>query len=57
MNSLTRWLRSHGHSEVTLARLLQTFNAAAPAFRDGATDLVATKVALSEIPRARKEQP
>jgi len=57
VNSLTRWLRSHGHSEVTLARLLQTFNAAAPAFREGATDLVATKVALSEIPRARKEQP
>lgn len=56
VNSLAQWLHSHGHSEVTLARLLQTFNAAAPAFREAATNLVATKVALGENPRARKEQ-
>jgi coenzyme F420-reducing hydrogenase gamma subunit len=55
VDSLTNWLRSRGHSEVTLARLLQTFNAAAPAFREGATHLGSTKVTLGEKPRTRKE--
>ncbi len=54
VDSLTEWLISHGHSEVTLERLLQTFNAAAPAFRDGATTLAATRVALREHPPVRK---
>jgi sulfhydrogenase subunit delta len=56
VNSLTEWLRSRGHSELTLARLLQTFNAAAPTFREGATNLAVTKVALGKNPRARKER-
>jgi hypothetical protein len=51
-----QWLRSHGHDDLTLARLLQTFNAAAPDFREGATDLVATKVTLGATPRTRKER-
>ncbi len=55
VDSLTNWLRARGHSDVTLARLLQTFNAAAPAFRDGATNLVSTKVMLGEKPGTRKE--
>jgi hypothetical protein len=56
VDSLTQWLRSHGHADVTLARLLQTFNAAAPDFREGATNLVATKVTLGAPPRSRKER-
>ena len=51
VDSLVQWLRAHGHDDVTLSRLLQTFNAAAPSFREGATNLVATKVALG-----RREQ-
>jgi coenzyme F420-reducing hydrogenase gamma subunit len=56
VDSLTSWLRTHGHSDEALTRLLQTFNAAAPAFRDGATRLVATSVTLGENPRGRKER-
>jgi hypothetical protein len=51
-----RWLHSHGHDDVTLARLLQTFNAAATAFRDGAMNLVATEVTLGATSRTRKER-
>jgi hypothetical protein len=51
-----QWLRSHGHDDITLARSLQTFNAAAPAFREGATNLVATKVALGANSLARKDR-
>jgi hypothetical protein len=51
-----QWLHAHGHDEVTLARLLQSFNAAAPAFRDGAMNLVATKVTLGATSRTRKER-
>jgi coenzyme F420-reducing hydrogenase gamma subunit len=56
VNSLTKWLVSHGHSEDTLERLLQTFNAAAPAFREGATNLTSTKVTLGSSPRRREDQ-
>jgi coenzyme F420-reducing hydrogenase gamma subunit len=48
VGSLMQWLRSHGHADVTLARLLQTFNAAAPAFREEATNLVATPLMRKE---------
>jgi hypothetical protein len=50
------WLHSRGHDDVTLARLLQTFNAAAPAFHDGAMNLVATRVTLGTTSRTRKER-
>jgi hypothetical protein len=56
VDSLTGWLCSHGHSDVALTRLLQTFNAAAPAFHDGATNLAVTRVALGQNPRTRKER-
>jgi coenzyme F420-reducing hydrogenase gamma subunit len=56
VDSLTGWLRSHGHSDVALTRLLQTFNAAAPAFHDGATNLAVTRVALGQNSRTRKER-
>jgi len=36
-NSLIDWLRSRGFADDELARLFQTFNAAAPAFRNAAT--------------------
>jgi coenzyme F420-reducing hydrogenase gamma subunit len=56
VDSLIGWLRSHGHSDAVLTRLLQTFNAAAPAFHDGATNLAMTRVALGQNPRTRKER-
>jgi hypothetical protein len=51
-----QWLRSHGHDDVTLNRLLQTFNAAAPAFRDEAMKLASTSVTLG-VARTREERP
>ncbi len=55
VDSLTDWLLSHGHSESSLTRLLQTFNAADPTFREGATKLLSTKVTLREAPHAARE--
>ncbi len=54
VDALVHWLRAHGHDDLTLERLLQTFNAAAPPFRDGATKLIATKVALARSSSTRE---
>jgi coenzyme F420-reducing hydrogenase gamma subunit len=55
VHSLTEWLRSRGHSDLDLERLLQTFNAAAPAFREEARNLLSTKVTLRESPPQHQE--
>ena len=55
VSSLTDWLVAHGHSEIALKRLLQTYNAADPTFRAGATKIASTKVDLGVNPRAAKE--
>jgi coenzyme F420-reducing hydrogenase gamma subunit len=46
VTSLVNWYRARGTSSDELDRLLQTFNAAAPAFREGVTNL-GTAVTLS----------
>src|SRR5664280_1797327 len=49
--SLADRLRSLGASDAELSRLLQTFNAAAPAFRDEAVRVASTAVTLDQSPR------
>lgn len=56
VDSFTDWLRARGHSEVELIGLLQTFNAAAPAFRDGARHLEPTAVTIGPRPIERGER-
>jgi coenzyme F420-reducing hydrogenase gamma subunit len=56
VDSLVSWLRSRGHGDDSLVRLLQTFNAADPTFRRGAEQLAVTKVALRSNPRSRRGQ-
>jgi coenzyme F420-reducing hydrogenase gamma subunit len=50
-SSLAKRLRSLGTSDAELTRLLQTFNAAAPAFRDEAVRMASTAVTLDRSPR------
>lgn len=56
VDSFTGWMRAKGHTEVELVSLLQTFNAAAPAFREGAVHLESTAVSIGPRPLEREER-
>jgi hypothetical protein len=48
------WLRSHDHDDGSLSRLLQTFNAAAPVFRDAAVKVATPKQRPAGVPTTRE---
>ncbi len=54
VDALMEWLRSHEHDDRSLSRLLQTFNAAAPVFRDAAVKVATPKQRPAGVPTTKE---